>query len=170
MSVNPGEVTQFRGVLPPGGYGSVRGHALPPNRTTPAGVILHALHPLSGELDAALARADRPAALRLAYTALSQVADALAAYRGDHLLPGQTRIHALLVELEPLPLELYADGTLAERGTAVSVNYRNWVVGHHEAAAWAQSLSQHFASLWPGAWVLVEPHTAHAGTKIGARQ
>ncbi len=155
MPAQPGEVTQFRGVLPPGGLGRTRAHALPPNRTTPAGVILHALHPLSGELDAALARDDRPAALRLAYGALGRVADALAAYRGDHLLPGQARIHALLVELEPLPLELNPDGTLAERGTAVSVSYRNWTIGHSEADTWAQSLSKHFKSLWPGAWVLV---------------
>lgn len=170
MPAQAGEVTQFRGILPPGGPGRTRSHALPPNRTTPAGVILHALHPLCGELDAALARNDRPAALRLAYTALGQVADALAAYRGDRLLPGQIRIHALLVELEPLPLELNADGTLAERGTAVSVSYRNWAVKRHEAAVWAQTLSQHFKTMWPGAWVLVTPEeAAQAPTVSGAQ-
>ncbi len=171
MHTQPGEVTQFRGILPPSESGKTRGHPLPPNRTTPAGVILHALHPLSGELDAALARDDRPAALRLAYGALSRVADALAAYRGDRLLPGQTRIHALLVELEPLPLELNADGTVAERGTAVSVSYRNWSVSRNEGTAWAQSLSKHFKSLWPGAWVLVGPDAAvYAEARTGAQR
>lgn len=157
MSAQPGKVTQFRGILPPRERGRTRGATLPPSRTTPAGVILHALQPLSDQLDEALARNDRPAALKLAYGALSRVADALAAYRGDPLLPGQARVHALLVELEPLPLELNADGTLVERGTAVSVNYRNWAINRNEAAAWAQHLSKHFRSLWPGAWVMVGP-------------
>lgn len=169
MPAQSGEVTQFRGVLPPGGPGRARSRALPPNRTTPAGVILHALHPLSAELDDALARDDRPAALRLAYGALSRVADTLAAYRGDRLLPGQARIHALLVELEPLPLELNADGTLAERGTAVSVSYRNWTMSRPEAETWSQNLTRHFRSLWPGAWVLLGQEAAvHTGSKTGA--
>lgn len=155
MPVKPDEVTQFRGILPPGGPGRPPGQALPPNRTTPAGAILHALHPLSDELDRALARDDRPGALRLAYNALGRVADVLAAYRGDRLLPGQMRVHALLVDLEPLPLELHPDGTLSERGTAVSVSYRNWAIGRNEAEAWAQQLSRHFQNLWPGAWVMV---------------
>lgn len=170
MSAQPGEVTHFRGVLPPGGPGRTRSHALPPNRTTPAGVILHALHPLSDELSKALARDDRPAALRLAYNALGRVADALAAYRGDRLLPGHTLVHALLVELEPLPLELNSDGTLVERGTAVSVNYRNWTMARNEAETWAQNLSKHFMSLWPGAWVLVGQDVAHAEVFTGAPQ
>ena len=123
--------------------------------STPDGLILRTLSPFHDELDIALARGDRNGALRLAYTALSCVADELAAYRGDKLRPDQVRVHALLVELESLPLEPLPDGTLAERGTAVAVNYRNWAVDHAVAAAWAQPLTEQFHALWPGAWIVV---------------
>ena len=103
----------------------------------------------------ALARDDRPAALQLAYGALTRVADALASYRGDQLTPGQVRVHALLVELEALPLRPLADGTLAESGTAVAVSYRNWAVDRTRAATWAHTLTDRFQALWPGAWVVV---------------
>jgi hypothetical protein len=153
-----GEITQFRGVLPPEGSNRpAHRPALPPNRSTPGGLILHALNPLRGELDAALARNDRQRAVKLAYQALAQVADALAAYRGDALGPGQIRVHALLVDLKPLPLEPMPDGTLAENGTEVTVNYRNWSVAQHEAEAWTQELTRQFYSLWPGAWFIVPP-------------
>jgi hypothetical protein len=147
------EITHFRGLLPPQGAAE-RSSNLPPGKVTPGGLILHALSPLRAELDTALARDDRPAALRLTYTALSRVADALAAYRGDALCPDQVRVHALRVELEALPLEPLADGTLAESGTVVSVSYRNWKVDCATAAAWAQTLTERFQALWPGAWVV----------------
>lgn len=163
--INSNEITHFRGILPPAGKPQP-GHrrVLPPNRSTPGGLILHALGALRGDLDAALARDDRPAALRLAYHALAQVTDALADYRGDQVRPGQRRIHALLVELEPLPLEPMPDGTLAECGTQVTVSYRNWVVAHAEADAWAQALTRRFQALWPGAWVVLptaQPTSTH---------
>jgi hypothetical protein len=155
------ELTQFRGILPPadgnlppeGAAAETAAQAR--NPATADGLIVLTLSPFRDALDTALACGDRCGALRLAYTALSRVADGLAAYRGDRLLPGQARVHALLVELESLPLEPLADGTLAERGTAVTVNYRNWTVDHAVAAAWAQTLSDQFRSLWPGAWVVV---------------
>jgi hypothetical protein len=155
-------ITQFRGILAPDRSVAL-GHsgASPPSQAMPAGLILHALGPLRGELDAALARDDRPAALRLSYDALSRVADALADYRGDKLSPGQVRVHALLVELEALPLEPMADGTLTEGGTAVSVSYRNWALDRAAAGAWAQMLTERFYALWPGAWVVV-PSAADA--------
>lgn len=149
-------VTQFRGILPPEGPTQGHPHGLPPSRATPGGLILHALSPLRQELDTALAQDDRQGALQLAYGALGRVADALAAYRGDTLCPSQVRIHALLVELEPLPLEPRQDGTLVERGTAVTVHYRNWAVPQAEAARWARTLSDRFHALWPGAWVMVQ--------------
>lgn len=154
MSLHMGEITQFRGTLPPATCAG-RVAALPPNRNTPGGLILRALNPLRAELDTLLAGNDRQAALRLAYNALAQTADTLAAYRGDKLHPGQVRIHALQVELEPLPLEPQSDGTLAERGTAVSVSYRNWAVGRAQASLFAQALTERFHTLWPGAWVVV---------------
>jgi len=121
---------------------------------------LNALGPLRGELDAALARGDQETALQIAYGALSQVADALAAYRGDLIQAWQVRIHALLVELESLPLKPQPDGTLAEQGTEVRVSYRNWAVEREEAAAWAQALTERFQALWPGAWLVLPAVTA----------
>ena len=138
------------GVLPPGQA---------PEPAAPAALILRALSPLRDELGAALARGDRPAALGMSHDALSRVAEALAAYRGetfagDRLRAGQVRVHALWVELETLPLEPLADGTLREGGVAVSVSYRNWALDCTAAVAWAQVLTSRFRALWPGAWVV----------------
>ncbi len=150
-----GEITHFKGVLPPdGALVGGRSYAPPPSRATPGGLILNALGPLRGDLDRALARGDREAALRLAYAALSRVADGLAAQRGDKLAPDQVRIHALLVELEPLPYMMALDGSLAEQGTTVRVSYRNWTVDRREATAYAATLANRFQALWPGAWVV----------------
>jgi len=161
MSLLAGNVTQFKGTLPPTSIGR-HASVLPPHRNTPAGLILHALHPLRSELDALLAKDDPQAALGLAYGALAQVAEALASYRGDKLRPGQVRIHALLVELKPLPLEPRPDGTLAERGTAVSVSYQNWAVACAQAHLFAQTLTERFHTLWPGAWVMLSPEARAA--------
>jgi hypothetical protein len=119
------------------------------------GLIRWALTPLQDELHAALGCCDQERALRIAYGALSRVADAFAAMRGDTSLPGQVRIHALLVQLLPLPPESAFDGTLAETGTQVEISYRNWAVSREEAAAWTQRLTQQCQSLWPGAWVVM---------------
>lgn len=145
------EITHFRGVLPP----ESRGFIPPPSQASPGGLILNVLHPLRGELDVALAQGDQARALRIAYTALSRVADTLAKSRGCRIEPGQVRIHALLVQLTPLPMEVHPDGTLDELGTQVEVNYRDWIVDRAEADAWAERLTQHFQALWPGAWVMV---------------
>ncbi len=145
------DITEFRGVLSPLG----RTHLPPPSPTSPDGLILAALDPLRGDLGAALARNDQQAALRIAYGALSRLAEALATARGDKLRCGQARIHALLVQLKPLPLESLFDGTLREGGTEVEVSYRNWTMDRMEAAAWAGTLTQRFQALWPGAWIVV---------------
>ncbi len=145
------EITHFRGSLSPFDGGSV----LPAGTACPGGLILAALDPLRGDLEAALARDDQQCALRIAYGALSRVAEALASFRGDELRIGQARIHALLVQLRPLPLESLFDGTLRETGTEIEVSYRNWTVERVEAAAWGNRLAQCFQELWPGAWVVV---------------
>lgn len=147
------ELTQFRGILPP----ASRAFTPPPSQASPGGAILQALGPLRGELDAALAQGDQARALRTAYTALGQVADALARSRGRRLREGQARIHALLVQLTPLPLEAQLDGTLSEAGTQVEVYYRDWIVAREEAAAWVERLTQQFQALWPGAWLVAAP-------------
>lgn len=150
------DFTHFQGVLPPdGSMARARAGTPLPGQATPADLIQHALSPLQGELSAALARNDRSAALRLSYAALCRVADALAACRGDKLHPGQVRVHALFVELEALPLTPMADGTLVEGGTSVSVSYRNWTLDRAAAAAWAQTLTERFGALWPGAWIVM---------------
>lgn len=146
------EITRFRGILPPAGRG-----ISPPSQASPGGLILNVLHPLRGELDVALAQGDEAHALRIAYAALSRVADALAALRsrGRDIEPGQVRIHALLAQLTPLPFAVRPDGTLEEMGTQVEVNYRDWIVARTEAAVWAARLTERFQSLWPGAWVMM---------------
>ena len=144
------EITQFYGILPPEDRASVT-----PSCDGADALIRWALAPLQVELNAALARCDQQRALCIAYLALSRVADALAAMRGDTILPGQVRVHALLVQLMPLPPESQFDGTLAEIGTQVEINYRNWALAREEAAAWGQRLTQQCQSLWPGAWVVM---------------
>jgi hypothetical protein len=146
------EITHFRGILPPEGQGI----KLPPSQASPGGLIWRTLGPLRGELDMALTQGDRPRALRLAYAALGRVANALAEMSGGRVGPDQARIHALLVQLALLPLEARPDGTLSEGGTQIEVHYRNWVVERAEAEAWAERLLEHFESLWPGAWVVVD--------------
>jgi hypothetical protein len=158
------EITQFRcvlpptcGSLPPAGVPAVT-VVVPGSHAAADRMIAHSLSPLRDELNAALLRDDRNAALTLAYTALARVADTLAAYRGDRLAPHQARVHALLVELDPLPLEPLPDGTVIEHGTAVTVNYQSWMVERGVAAAWAQTLTDRFGALWPGAWIVVGPN------------
>jgi|YNPNPStandDraft_1061719.scaffolds.fasta_scaffold08456_4 hypothetical protein len=145
------EIMHFRGILPPAG----QEFAPPPSQASPGGLILRVLHPLRGDLAAALAQGDQGRALRIAYTALGQVADALAGLRGARLGPDQARIHLLLVQLTWLPLEVHADGTLSEAGTLVEVHYRDWVVPRADAQAYADRLMARFQALWPGAWVVV---------------
>jgi hypothetical protein len=154
------EIVQFRYVLPPVGgsvlpSGTPAGAAVLGDDAAPDRMIARTLNPLRDELNAALLRDDRNAALTLAYTALARVADTLAAYRGDKLGPQQTHVHALLVEFETLPLEPLPDGTVIEHGTAVTVNYQSWMVERAVAAAWAQTLTERFGALWPGAWIMV---------------
>jgi hypothetical protein len=155
------EITQFRCILPPTYDGktppagtTVEAATWPGGHASPGGLIIHSLHPLRDELNAALVRDDRNGALTLAYTALTRIADTLAAHRGDVLRPKQVRVHALLVELETLPLEPLLDGTVIEHGTAVTVNYQSWAVDRGVAENWAQTLTERFRSLWPGAWVM----------------
>ena len=132
------EITQFYGILPAAGQA-----AMAPSGGADS-LIRWALAPLQVELNAALARCDQEHALRIAYGALGRVADALAAMRGDTILPDQVRVHALFVQLMPLPPESQFDGTISEVGTQVEINYRNWAVAREEAVAWAQRLTQQY--------------------------
>ena len=148
------EITQFYGILPSAGQAPAGQAAVAPSGGADS-LIRWALAPLQVELNAALARCDQERALRIAYGALGRVADALAALRGDAILPGQVLVHALLVQLLPLPAESLFDGTLSETGTQVEIDYRNWAVAREEAAVWAQRLTQQHQSFWPGAWVVM---------------
>lgn len=139
---------QFRAVLPPV-HRAPLAHRTPASALTVAGFILRTLRPLQTDLDAALARDDHSMAVQLVYRALWPIAKALSVFMGRPRGKGQARVHALMVELEPLPLTVGADGTLTEHGAAVTVNYRNWLIPAADAARWAESLSRDFQSRWP---------------------
>ena len=118
-------------------------------------MIADSLGPLRDELNAALLRDDRNGALTLAYTALGPRCG-----RPGRLAGRQPAAAAGARPCAPggagnLPLEPLPDGTVIEHGTAVTVNYRNWMVERGVAAAWAQTLTERFQALWPGAWVVV---------------
>jgi hypothetical protein len=115
-----------------------------------AGFILRALRPLQTDLDTALEQDDHSTAVQLVYRALLPIAKALSVFTGRPRGKGQTRVHALLVELEPLPLTVEPDGTLIEQGAAVTIHYRHWSLPAAEAARWAESLSREFQACWPG--------------------
>ena len=158
------EITYYKGILPPTGRkGADRRDTRASRQTRSDDLILEALTPLRDELDAALARGDEESALRLAYGALSAIADLLAHARGDLLQAWQVRIHALLVELKALPLQTDTDGTVREQGTAVNVMYRNWAIERSQADNWAQSLPQRFQSLMPGSWRVMPATAASTG-------
>jgi hypothetical protein len=140
------EITRFHGILPP------RSQRRALFADGVEGLIGQALAPLQGELEAALMRCDHSSALQLAYGALRRIGDGLAVMRGDTLLPGQVRIHALLVELMPLPMEAQFDGTLMELGTQIAICYRNCAVGRDEATALGQCLAEQHPSQWLRAW------------------
>lgn len=145
----PGERTiQFRAVLPPGhrAPAAPRGSA---GALTLAGFILRTMRPLQSDLDAALERDDYSTAVRLVYRALLPIAKAFAALMGRPWGKGQARVHALLVELEPLPLAVEPDGTLIEQGAAVTVHYRHWLLPAADAARWTESMSREFQARWP---------------------
>jgi hypothetical protein len=168
------EITYYQGILPPVGTNS-SGRSSTRSATQPSSdhLILDALSPLRDELDAALSRGDEETALRLAYAALSDIADLLAAARGDLLQAWQVRIHALLVELKALPLQPDTDGTLKEQGTAVNVMYRNWAIDQSQADAWANTFSQRFRTLWPDTRLVLPTQSsverATARRPVGAR-
>lgn len=139
---------QFRAVLPPAHQAPAP--TAPGGALTVAGFILRVLRPLPTELDAALEQEDYATAVRLVYRALLPIAKAFSALLGRPRGRGQARVHALLVELEPLPLAVEPDGTLIERGSAVTIQYRHWLLPAADAARWAESFSREFQARWPG--------------------
>jgi hypothetical protein len=150
-------VIEFQGILPPFEAAMLaRPHAcLPASTAGPGGLILDALWPLGRTLEQNLAAGDARTALDLAYRTLSRLCDELAAHTGATApSPDQVRIHALLVELQCLPLACCADGTLAPAGTTVHVKYRHWLVGAAQAAFVAEALIEHCQSLWPNVWII----------------
>lgn len=87
--------------------------------------VLAALSPIEVQLDAALAAGDVESAVRLAFggaqEAVSLLTDTCAA-------PGAARWHKVYVELTPLSLDAFEDGTLAENGAYVNLEYQGWAV------------------------------------------
>ncbi len=86
-------------------------------------VALDALRPLEARLDAALAVGDVESALRMAFEG-AQKAVALVAEASPEA--NTARWHRVYIELTPLPLEALGDGTLADNGTYVNLEYQGW--------------------------------------------
>jgi hypothetical protein len=86
-------------------------------------VALDTLRSLEARLDVALAAGDVGSAMQMAYDGARE-AVALVAEAGPETVAG--RWHKIYVELTPLPLDALEDGTLAENGTHVSLEYQGW--------------------------------------------
>ena len=87
-------------------------------------LAVDALRPLEAQIDAALAWDDVPAALHAAFAGASRAAT-LVSEPADS---GSARLHGVLVELAPQPLDASADGTLVEKGAYVSLTYQTWSI------------------------------------------
>ena len=86
------------------------------------------LGPLNAQLDEVLATGDEQSALRLAFERASQ-AVSLVSEQGC----GEAALHKVYVELAPLALATYDDGTLAEHVPYVTLAYQHWRVAREEA-------------------------------------
>lgn len=106
---------------------------------------LQALGPLEAQIDAALAAGDVTSAVGLAYGGATRVASLV-----GEPAAGEDRatVHGVLVELAPLPLDTFADGTLAENGAYVTLTYQSWNITTAEA--------ERLAGEWAGAagWIV----------------
>jgi hypothetical protein len=71
-------------------------------------------------LDAALLAGDVESAVRLAFGGAQEAAALVAGSAGG---PGSARLHRVYVELTPLPLDAFEDGTLGENGAYVDLEY-----------------------------------------------
>jgi hypothetical protein len=89
---------------------------------------LEALRPLEARLEAALSAGDVESAMRMAFRG-AQEAVALVADAGPEV--HAPRLHRVYVELTPLPLDAFEDGTLSENGAYVRLEYQGWAV--HES-------------------------------------
>lgn len=82
---------------------------------------IEALRPLDARLDAALFTGDVESAVRLAFSGAQDAAARVAASRAE---TDPARLHKVYVELTPLPLDAFEDGTLGENGTYVNFAYQ----------------------------------------------
>jgi hypothetical protein len=82
---------------------------------------IESLRPLDARLDAALFTGDVESAVRLAFSG-AQEAAALVAERSAET--EAARLQRVYVELTPLPLDAFEDGTLGENGTYVNFTYQ----------------------------------------------
>jgi hypothetical protein len=89
---------------------------------------LEALRPLEARLEAALSAGDVESAMRMAFRG-AQEAVALVADAGPEV--NAPRLHRVYVELTPLPLDAFEDGTLSENGAYVRLEYQGWTI--HES-------------------------------------
>jgi hypothetical protein len=81
---------------------------------------IEVLRPLDARLDAALFAGDVESAVRLAFSGAQEAAALVA---GSAAEPGTATLHKVYVELTPLPLDAFEDGTLGENGAYVDLEY-----------------------------------------------
>jgi hypothetical protein len=84
---------------------------------------LAVLGPLEARIDAALATGDVDSAMRLAFRGAREAIALVADERRGSETVG---LHSVYVELTPMPLDAFADGTLAENGAYVRLTYQRW--------------------------------------------
>ncbi len=82
---------------------------------------LDALRPLEARLDAALSAGDTASAIRIAFEGAAAAVGLVGETGPDE---GTARLHRVYVELTPLPLDAYEDGTLGENGAYVHLAYQ----------------------------------------------
>lgn len=90
---------------------------------------LDMLSPFEAQIDAALAAGNVESAMGMAFAAASQAVGLVSGPASA----ATARVHGVMVELAPLPLDTFDDGTLAENGAYVSLTYQSWDISPGQA-------------------------------------
>ncbi len=109
---------------------------------------------LGAQLNRALAEGDEAGAIEIAYRAVCDICDALAA-GSEPLSAEEGRVHTLVIEVEDRGLASGGDGTLIEDGTVVRISYHNWTVDSATAASAEAALIGRCGAPGPNAWAVL---------------
>ncbi len=105
---------------------------------------LDMLSPLEAQIDAALAVGNVESAMAIAFGGASRAVALVAGpSSAEETAHGTAKVHGVVVELTPLPLDTYEDGTLSENGAYVSLTYQSWAMTPAQA--------ERMAGEWAGA-------------------